>query len=139
MLTNAFIGKPEQPSDRELAIELGPSKALWDQLLTKLAKECDIRSHEWKSYSREAGWSLKVKREQRTILYLSPSRGSFMASFALGDKAIQAARQSTLPQRVVRIIDEAKRYAEGTALRIHVSRAEDIEVIKKLAKAKLEN
>lgn len=139
MQTNAFIGKPEQPTDRELAAALGPTKALWGQLLIKLAKECHISAHEWKSYSRKAGWSLKVKREQRTILYLSPSRGGFMASFALGDKALQAARQSKLPQRVVKIIDGAKRYAEGTAVRIDVNRAEDLEVIKKLAKAKLEN
>jgi hypothetical protein len=139
MLTNAFIGKPEPPTDRELAAVLGRSKALWGLLLTTLANECDISAHEWSSYSRKAGWSLKVKREQRTILYLSPSRGSFMASFALGDKAIQAARQSRLPQRVVKVIDEAKRYAEGTAVRIDVNRAEDIEVIQKLAKAKLEN
>lgn len=138
MLTNAFIGKPEQPTDRELAAELGPSKAVWDQLVTRLATECDIRDHEWHSYSRKAGWALKVKRGQRTILYLSPSRGSFMASFALGDKAILAARETKLPKRVLKIIEEAKRYAEGTAVRIDVTRAEDIEVIKKLAKAKLE-
>jgi hypothetical protein len=62
-----------------------------------------------------------------------------MASFALGDKAIRTARRSCLPKRVIKIIDEAKRFAEGTAVRIEVNRAEDIEVVKKLAKAKLEN
>jgi len=41
--------------------------------------------------------------------------GMLFVSFALGDKAVQAARQSGLPQSVIKIIDEAKRYVEEPA------------------------
>ena len=41
--------------------------------------------------------------------------------------------------RALKIIDEAKRYAEGTAVRIDVNNAQDIAIVKKLAKAKLDN
>src|ERR1700757_1236285 len=139
MLANAFVVKPEQPSDCELATALGPSKGLWDQLIVGLAKEYEIGTHEWNCYSRKAGWALKLKHGDRTIVYLSPSHGCFMASFALGDRAIQAARKSNLPKRVIKIISESKRFAEGTAVRIDVNQAEDIEVVKRLAQAKLEN
>lgn len=138
MLTNAFIGKVQQPTDEELAAELGPAKLLWDKLLIDLAK-LHIDGEEWNSYSRKAGWALKVKRETRTILYLSPARGCFMASFALGDKALQTARKSGLPEPAIKMIDAAKRYAEGTAVRIEVHAAKDLAVVKKLAVAKLEN
>jgi hypothetical protein len=58
-------------------------------------------------------------------------------SFTLGDKAMQAARQSGLPQNVIKIINEARRYAEGTGIRIEMKKPKDIEIAKKLAAIKL--
>jgi len=139
MLPNAFLNQTKKPTDDELSAALGPSRALWDQLLAEMAGELDVTIQDWNSYSPKAGWSLRLKREKRTILYLSPCRGSFRAAFALGDKAVEAARRSRLPKRALRIIDEAKRYAEGTGVRIDVNRPPDIAVVKKLAVLKLEN
>ena len=135
MLPNAFIGKATEPTSQELAAELGTSQVLWDKLLATLAK-LHIDEQEWNSYSRKAGWALKVKQGTRTILYLSPARGCFTASFALGEKALQAARASGLPDAVLKVIDGAKRYAEGTAVRVEVRTTKDLDVVKKLAQAK---
>src|SRR4051794_35742499 len=119
MIPNAFIGKERQPTDQELTAELGrKAKAVWDQLIAELVDEFDLATKEWNSYSRNAGWALRLKRENRNILYLSPCRGSFVVSFALGDRAVEAARQSRLPERAMQVIAEAKRYAEGTAVRM---------------------
>jgi hypothetical protein len=137
MLPNAFIGKPQKPTDAELGAALGTAKALWDRLLAGLADEHSLTVQEWNSYSRKAGWSLRLKLKERNILYLAPCQGCFFVSFALGDKAVQAARQSGLPQSVVKIINEAKRYAEGTAVRIEIKNAKDIETVTKLAGIKL--
>jgi hypothetical protein len=139
MLPNAFIGKPEKPTGKELAVALGSAKTLWDELLTMLGEQFDTGTHEWNSYSPKAGWSLKVKQGSRTILYMSPCRGSFRVSFALGDKAVKAALGSDLSRGVVKMIKEAKRYAEGTAVRIDVKAAADLGVICKIAACKLEN
>ena len=138
VLPNAFIGKPGMPTDDDLAAELGRSaKALWDRLLAGLAEHQDIATREWHSYSRKAGWSLRLKRGARTILYLNPCHGCFRASFALGGKAVAAARASGLPQPVIDIIDSARRYAEGTGIRIDVHGPADISVVEKLAAIKL--
>ena|SRR5947209_7117525 len=139
MLPNAFIGKPDTPTDHEIAYALGTtSKTLWDTLLAELSDEHKL-TRDWNSYSKKAGWALRLQREKRNIVYLSPGEGGFTASFALGEKALQAARASKLPTRALKIIDEAKRYAEGTAVRIDVNNAQDIAIVKKLAKAKLDN
>ncbi|MGP8243817.1 MAG: DUF3788 domain-containing protein [Bryobacteraceae bacterium] len=139
MVANAFFGKSEKPTENELARELGAAKAIWDQLLAELAEECDLVTREWNSYSRQAGWSLRLKRGERNIVYLSPGRGCLVASFALGDRAVRAARESNLPKRVMQIIEEAKRYAEGTAVRLEVNGPRDIAAIKRLVAIKLEN
>ena len=139
MEPNAFIGKTERPTPEEVAAELGSAAALWDRLVSGLAEEDGVAGQEWNSYSRKAGWSLRLKRGERNIVYLSPSRGCFMASFALGDRAMQAARSIKLPQSAIRILSEARRYAEGTAVRIEVHAAKDVAIVKKLAVIKLEN
>jgi Protein of unknown function (DUF3788) len=136
-VTNAFAGRPDVPTDEDLSAELGPSRALWDGLLAGLARDCGLNETEWNSYSPKAGWSLRVKRGKRNIVYLSPGHGCFMASFALGDKAVEAARASRLPQRVIAILDAAKRYAEGTAVRLDVNSPADVAVVVKLAAIKL--
>jgi hypothetical protein len=139
MLPNAFINKPDKPTDDELTAALGPAKALWDQLIADLAEECDAGIQEWKSYSPKYGWSLRLKHKKRTIVYLAPYRGCFGVAFILGDRAVQAARQSKLPRRVLTIIDEAPRYPEGTGVRLEVKGSKDIAIVKKLAMIKLDN
>jgi uncharacterized protein DUF3788 len=139
MLANAFIGKSHQPSDRELAEVLGSSAKLWNQLVSDLARENGVDTQEWTSLSKKYGWSLRLKLEKRNIVYLSPHSGCFTASFALGDRAIHAARAGGLPVSVIKLIDEAKRYAEGTGVRIDVKGAKDIAIVKKLAAIKLQN
>ena len=136
--TNAFIGKPKKPTEAELSAALGASKALWDELVSQLAAEHKL-VQEWNSYSKKAGWSLRLKRADRNIVYLAPLQGCFRASFALGDKAVKAALASGLPQPVIKLIKEAKRYAEGTAVRIDVKEPKDVDVVKKLAAVKLEH
>jgi len=139
MLPNAFIGKTKKPTKEELAAALGTAKALWDQLLADLAHENGVDVQDWSSYSPKAGWALRLKHKKRTIVWLAPCQGCFRVTFILGDRAVKAARQSKLPRRVIRIIDEAPRYPEGTGIRMNVKEAKDIAVIKRLAVIKIEN
>jgi hypothetical protein len=136
---NAFIGNGKEPTAAELGAALGPAKRLWEQLQSDLAVESGVNVQEWHSYSHKAGWAMKMKLRERTIVYLSPSRGFFRASFVLGDKAVQAALHDDLPASVVKLIKQAKRYAEGTAVRIEVKKMGDLTVVKKLAAIKVES
>jgi hypothetical protein len=137
--TNAFIGKLKKPTNADLTKALGPTKSLWDQLLAALADQFELVDQEWNSYSPKYGWSLRLKRKKRNILYFVPYQGCFQIAFILGDKAIKATREIKLPKPVVKIIDEAKRWPEGTAFRLDVKKPKDIEIIAKLTAIKLEN
>ena len=137
MLPNAFIGKSKKPTDAELAAALGDARELWDELLGELADKHNLTVREWNSYSPKAGWSLRLKRKGRNILYLGPCPGAFRVAFVLGDKAVAVARQSDLPQSIIKIISEAKRYPEGTAVRLEIKQAKDIGIVTRLAGIKL--
>jgi hypothetical protein len=139
MTPNAFIGKTKQPTDGELTAALGPAQATWDQLLADLEREFGVNVREWNSYSPKAGWSLRVKRKARTIVWLGPRAGAFIAAFVLGDQAMRAAHASKLPQRIVKIINAAPKYPEGTGVRIAVKTQKDLAAVKTLAAIKLAN
>ena len=129
---------PARPTESVLATQLGSTKLLWEELLTQLA-EHGVDVQEWKCCSRKAGWSLRLKRKDRAIVYLLPGQGCFTASFALGDRAVQAARKSGLPDHVLNLIAGARRYVEDTAVRVEVRSRQDQEVVAALAKIKLAN
>jgi hypothetical protein len=135
MSPNAFIGRTKPPTDADLSAELGGARALWDELLTELA----LPVQEWNSYSPKAGWSLKLILKKRTILYLAPCHGSFRVAFVLGAKAVEAARQAKLSKAVLKIINEAPRYAEGTGVRLEIRARKDLAAVKQLAEVKLAN
>ena len=139
MTPNAFIGKTEKPTDAELTAALGPARVVWDQLLEELDREFGVNVHEWNSYSPKAGWSLRVKRKARTIVWLGPRAGAFVAAFIFGDQAMRAARAGKLPQRIVKIMNEAPKYPEGTGIRIALKTPKDVTGIKMLAAIKIAN
>ncbi len=139
MLQNAFAGRAKQPSEKALASVLGTRHSLWKCLVTDLKRELKLDAAEWHTASVKLGWSLRLQLKKRNIVYLGPREGGFLAAFILGDKAVAAARKCTLPDDVLKIIGGAKRYAEGTAVRIEVKKPEDLEVVKTLARIKIEN
>ena len=135
---NAFVGKTDAPNSRELTQAIGSAKELWDKLVEDLRRQYEL-NQEWGSYSPKAGWSLRLKRKDRIILYLIPLHGSFQAALVLGDKAVKATGETKLPERVRKTIVEARRYAEGTGVRIAVKGHGDLAAIEQLALIKIEN
>ena len=139
MEPNAFVGKSKKPTEEELLAALGPSKKLWDRLVSDLNDQIGDKVQEWSSYSPKAGWSLRVKHKKRTVVWLAPCLGCFRVAFVLGDKAMKAALQSGFPKQVLKALDEAKRYPEGTGVRLVVKTAGDLAAIRELAAVKLKN
>lgn len=137
MITNAFIGRPKQPTEAELGAALGKARGRWDRLLAALEPPCDGRA--WGSSGKKHGWSLRLLCKDRVIVYLSPGVGEFMVSFALGDRAMRAAREAGLAASVEAVLDGVKRYAEGSAVRLEVKTAADVEAVVRLAHIKLEH
>jgi hypothetical protein len=137
-ISNAFVGKLDQPTQKEISSALGPTAALWNEFVTWLAEK-GVATGEWKSYSPKAGWALRLSLKKRNIVYLAPCCGCFRVSFALGDRAVKAALQSDLPSSVCKAVKNAPKYPEGTGVRLIVKRASDLPAIRKLALAKLAN
>ncbi len=139
MTLNAFTGRPLPPGDEDLASVLGDTFALWSELRSDIERDHSPVSAEWVRSGKNSGWMLRLKREKRAILYMSPCEGFFLASFALGEKAVKAARSSSMPSSVLNVIDNARKYAEGRAVRFEVRSIDDVRNVEKVAVVKMAN
>jgi hypothetical protein len=139
MALSAFDEKARKPDETSLSEMLGRAGALWDALKAHCASEYGPLIEKWNYPGKNYGWGLQLKQEKRTVLYMTPCRGYFLASFALGEKAARAAHESGLPESVLETIDGAPRYAEGRGVRLEVKSKKDLENIKRLAAIKMAN
>ncbi len=137
MSENAFVGKRQQPNDAELEQALGSAMVAWDRFLEVLADGYDAGLREWKCYSLKLGWALRVAHKKRTVVWLSPYSGFFYAGFVLGDSAMESVRVQKLPKPVVQALTEAKKYAEGTGVRIKVKSSRELPTLRKFVECKL--
>ncbi len=136
MLANAFVGREHAPSHHDLDFTLGAGQVLWRQLIVEVRAAGIIDGKEWGTSSVKAGWSLRLTRKQRILVYLAPAIGCFTASLVLGDKALAALSRDRLSASAVKLLESAKRYPEGTAIRVEVRSEADVNFVKTLTAAK---
>lgn len=134
---SALDDKSQVPTESDLKSVLGPAMKLWDEFRDSLASEFPPLTDKWGFSGVRWGWSLALRQKKRTIVYLTPSVAFFYAGFALGEKAVAAARESGLPPSVLTIIDAAPKYAEGRGVRLEIHTAEDVSHALAVAAAKM--
>jgi hypothetical protein len=139
MALSAFVDKSREPTDRDLREVLGKSYAVWTGLVAAVEKRVQPLSTAWGFTAKSTGWGLRLRHGDRVILYMTPQSGRFLVSFALGEKAVVAARAAKLPAALLGAIDAAPRYAEGRGVRIEVSKRDQVPALAALARIKLES
>ena len=137
MALSAFDDRSTAPTRRALGQTLGRAGSAWASLQEELTGGETLLTSQWFFAGAKFGWSMRLKRGKRVIVYLTPCADHFLASFALGEKACAAARQAGLPAGILKRIAEAPRYAEGRGVRIPVRTAKDVRSIRTLATIKL--
>ena len=139
MALSSFDDKSKQPKAGNLKRTLGRASAHWDSLIAHIAAEYAPLEETWNFSGANWGWSLRLKQKKRTVLYMTPCRGYFLVGFVLGEKAVKAAHESTLPEPVLSVIDSARKYAEGRGVRLEIRSRKDLDHTKKLAAVKMAN
>jgi hypothetical protein len=137
MALSAFDDKAKEPTKRDLKLTLGRSSGHWDNLIAYIASEYAPLDSKWNFAGAAWGWSLRLKQEKRTVLYMTPCKEYFYVGSVLGEKAVTAARRTDLPDMVLSLIDQAKKYAEGRAVRLEVRNKKDLQSAKTLADIKM--
>ncbi len=137
MALSAFDDRSHPPRSGELKKTLAASAPLWSRLIQDVATGHGPVSEQWSFSGAKFGWSLRLKRKDRVILYLTPQAGAFLVGVVLGEKAARAAHDEGAPAPVVELIEAAPRYAEGRGIRMTVSARKDLDVARRLASLKM--
>lgn len=139
MALSYFDDKSHQPTNEDLTEALGRSKKLWDALIEHVEREFEPVTLQWNHSGTKYGWSVRLIRKKRTILYLIPQAKHFLTAFVLGKKATDVVRESDLPADIMEAIEEAPVYAEGRGFRLPTKTKRELEAMKKLAAIKMAN
>jgi hypothetical protein len=139
MVLSAFDDERNEPQDEALRATLGRSYSLWLELQERMQARFGPLAIAWGFASRSTGWGLRLRQRKRTVLYMTPRTRHFLASFALGEKAVAAAQTAGLSAALLAAIDAAPRYAEGRGLRIEVRKRADVEDVERIAVVKMQN
>ena len=134
-----FDDPKSQPTDEQLGEALGEAAEHWTALKAGLAAAYPPYSETWKCYGEKLGWTFQTVQKKRTIWWMTPLRGKFRISTAFGEKAVSAARESDLPDGVLEMIESAKKYAEGRAVRMVIEDERGVALALKLAAIKMAN
>ena len=139
MALSAFDDKGKEPGAAEIKEALGRSSMHWFGLIELVESEFTPAVATWTFGGAKWGWALRLKQKKRAVLYMTPGRKHFLVGFALGEKAVKAARAAKLPGPVWTLISGAQKYAEGRAVRMEVRTKKDLENVMKVARIKMAN
>jgi len=133
---SAFHDQKCLPADAAVRHVLGDAHIAWVQLLRRVAERIGPTSEVWKCTSAKTGWALRVVRETRVILYMTPQPRQFIVSFALGERAVEAARTAQLSTAVLQVIEATPGSVDGRRVRIPVRDDRHIDTLTQLAQIK---
>ena len=142
MALSAFDDKTAPPAPAKLKAVLGKSSRLWEALADGVSSAHPPVHEEWSFSGAKFGWSLRLKRKERVVLYLIPREKGFLAGIVLGEKAVKAVTapapgEPLLPAPILALLEAAPRYAEGRGLRFPVATSQDVDSILRIVAAKM--
>ncbi|MGE5425338.1 MAG: DUF3788 domain-containing protein [Syntrophothermus sp.] len=137
MALSVFEKKASIPGEEDILKALGTSYSLWKELTEFVLENGPDITKEWNFSGKNFGWSMRLQNPKKVIIYLTPCRDHFLASFVFGPAATEEAMRSSVSDKIKEIIDSAKVYAEGRGFRIPVTDVMVLEDLKKLVLIKL--
>ncbi|MCX7921885.1 MAG: DUF3788 domain-containing protein [Clostridia bacterium] len=137
MALSIFGDKAVMPNDLKIAEALGNTYVLWNCVKDYVNSNNLPTTEEWKYYGKSSGWTLLLKHKKRTMLYLFPGEAFFIVLFVFGDKAINYAKDSGLPDYIIEKMEKATPYLEGRSFQIEVRNEQDLQHIKMLSDIKM--
>jgi hypothetical protein len=125
------------PTSDELAELLGPAGDLWTELAAAIRTSHPPVTERWVYGGRKYGWSCRLERGKKGILYMTPDAGHFRVGLALPDSAREAVLSGDLPDPIREALAGATKAMEGWPVRMQVRTADDVVVALRLAAIKL--
>jgi len=131
MATSILDKKEQQPNDNDLEKVLKANIGLWEHLIEYLQDKHEVIETEWKFYSKNAGWCLKISNEKgKNLIFLLPNDNYFIATINMAVRIKEQVLQSNISTENKKIIENTKIYTEGISSLFVIKGKNDLEDIK---------
>jgi hypothetical protein len=130
-----FTNRSEPPTDLQLAGALGAKRALWDTLLDFVDRHHGSPP-ELVYAGRNAGWSLRFRKNGRALLSMMPGAESFTVVVVLNEAQTADALKLPIGKRILDQLRQAPVDPDGRWLLIPVSSAKTVKDIEALLAVK---
>ncbi len=118
MALSAFEDKTRHPEPAELRKVLGKSAALWERLISQISEKHAPITEQWSFSGAKWGWSLRLKRKDRVVLYMTPQTSHFVVGVVLGENWVEIRCQRVLVRGADVASPVAKRLSSSRAPRL---------------------
>ncbi len=132
-MASSTVPNAEPPSPAQIRRSLGAAFAAWEALLDPSLG----RTMEWKRYSKNAPWALRVNEGKKTVFWVRPTKGELHVTLIVGEKKVQTGLAGRLPGRLKDDLRKAPKYPEGRAVRLRMRTAARVADVERLVSLKL--
>ena len=116
---------------------LGKQGVLWTAFVAGVEKQAPSARQNWNFSGAKYGWSMRLMKGDRVLVYLTPQDGAFMVGVALGERAVRAGANARLSAKARKAIADAPRYAEGRGIRFAIATRTDVTAALQLVELKV--
>lgn len=137
MAYERFLDKRQPPSESDISTALGSAEKLWLTIRKFIEDSFDF-SPELIFFTKKYGWSIRYRKNKKTLCYLFPEKESFSILLVLGSKEAEQidSTKELLSKTVKRVFEETEQFHDGRWLWIRTIEESDISSIKLLLGAK---
>ena len=121
------------PSESELKEVLGDAYSAFQGLLTRAGPG----AAEWRRYTDNSPWVLKVTQGKRSLFYARLDSGHLKVTVLLGSRAVEAALAGQVSKGLHGSIRKAKAYPEGRPVSVAIRKPSDFAKVEELIAAKV--
>lgn len=124
----------EPPSESEMRTALGEAYPVFRDMVARAGPG----AAEWRKYTKNSPWVLKVSDGKRSLFYARPDAGHVLVTVLLGERAVEAALAGRVSKALHPAIRDAKAYPEGRPVSVLVKRPSDLARVEELLAVKRE-
>lgn len=128
-----LLDKNETPTDKVIFDTIGSTSDLWVTLHEFISKNYDF-SKELAFYSKNYGWTVRYRKNKKTLISCFPENGAFSALLVLGKKESEKVDQirNELTNNILTIFDTTEQLHDGRWLWIRITNKNDLDSLVKL-------
>lgn len=133
MAIHVYIDKLHKPKEEEISMALGMTSFIWDDIHNYIVRNYDF-TPELIFFTKNYGWTVRYRKNNKTLCYFFPKRGSFSILIVLGGKEANQVYliKDRLNKNILQVFENTEQLHDGRWIWIEINNSDDIDSFKEI-------